>query len=177
MAQEQEAFAKALQNVLEVVMFENWMRFYFITEKLDTPKNEAGEAPLFIAIPEQGMQRIKELYPHLFPLAEAMNAKEVDFGASQRAICTFVVDHLENKSIPSEMARLVLDSQRFNLELQLFNTWVQAHESQLDEGFSEFGMWRKLFAEWRNSEQVTSWVKQLKEQPAATAASAKDAVQ
>ncbi|MGN0008618.1 MAG: hypothetical protein ACI33N_03055 [Desulfovibrionaceae bacterium] len=173
MAQEHEAFAKALQQVLEVVMFENWMRFYFISEKLDAPRGEDGEAPLFIAIPDQGMARIRELYPHLAKLAEDMNGKQVDFAESQRAICTFLVEELEGKSIPSEMSRLVLDSQRFNMELQLFNTWVQAHEDQLDEGFNEFGMWRKLFAEWRNSESVVAWVKQLREQPAAAAAAGK----
>lgn len=162
MAQEQEAFAKALQQVLEVVMFENWMRFYFITDKLDTPKNDAGETPLFIAIPEQGMSRIKELYPHLYPLAQSMNAQEVDFASSQRAICAFVAENLEGKSITVDMARLVLDSERFNMELQLFNTWVQAHESQLDANFNEFGMWRTLFAQWRNSDQVTSWVQELR---------------
>ena len=57
----QEEFQNAVLRILETVMFENWIRFYFLTEKLDAPVEEGAEKPLFVAIPEQGMQRIKEL--------------------------------------------------------------------------------------------------------------------
>ena len=67
----QEEFQNAVLRILETVMFENWIRFYFLTEKLDAPVEEGAEKPLFVAIPEQGMQRIKELYPDLLPLAPA----------------------------------------------------------------------------------------------------------
>lgn len=167
--QEHEAFAKALQQVLEAVMFENWLRFYFITEQLDAPKDENGEEPLYIAIPDQGMKRIVELYPHLAPLAGSLQGKQVTFEESQRAICTYLAENVEGKTVTTQMANLVLNSQSFATELQLFNTWVQAHEDQLDETFSEFGTWRALFAEWRNSEQVSEWVKGLRERPAVSA--------
>jgi hypothetical protein len=162
MAQEQIAFGKALEQVVEAVMFENWMRFYFISEKLEAPKQENGESPLFMAIPEQGMARIQELYPHLYPMAVGINGKELDFSTSQQCICSFVAEHLEGKTMSSDLANMVLNSSTLNTELQLFNTWVQAHESQLDEGFSEFGMWKNLYAQWRGSDQVKQWVTELK---------------
>ena len=76
MPQEQEQFQKTVDQVLEAVMFENWLRFYFISEKPDAPAHEDGEAPLFMAVPVKGMERISELYPHLLPLADAMNARK-----------------------------------------------------------------------------------------------------
>ena len=88
----QEEFQNAVLRILETVMFENWIRFYFLTEKLDAPVEEGAEKPLFVAIPEQGMQRIKELYPDLLPLAESLNGKEISFALSQQAVCSFVME-------------------------------------------------------------------------------------
>ena len=48
----QEEFQNAVLRILETVMFENWIRFYFLTEKLDAPVEEGAEKPLFVAIPE-----------------------------------------------------------------------------------------------------------------------------
>lgn len=155
MSKEAQVFAKAVQDILEAVMFENWLRFYFITEKPESPGS------LFIAIPEQGMKRIEELYPHMHSLAEEVNGKEITFETSRAALCTFVVTELDGKRIPRNMADMVFDSSTFQVEMQLFNTWVQGHEAQLDEGFLDFGMWRKLFAEWRAQEAVNEWATQL----------------
>ncbi len=155
MSQSSEAFAKGVEVVLEVIMFENWLRFYFISEK---PLTDDG---LFLAIPEQGMERIKELYPHLLPLAEDMNGKELTFESSRTAVCTFVVTEVDGKMIPKNMSDLVFDSVTFQKEMHLFNTWVQAHESQLDEGFLDFGAWRNFFSQWRETEAVQSWAEQM----------------
>lgn len=67
MPEQQEQFQKSVLQVLEAVMFENWLRFYFIIEKPDAPADENGEKPLLLAVPEKGMERIKEHYPHLLP--------------------------------------------------------------------------------------------------------------
>ena len=100
----QEEFQNAVLRILETVMFENWIRFYFLTEKLDAPVEEGAEKPLFVAIPEQGMQRIKELYPDLLPLAESLNGKEISFALSQQAVCSFVMEHLDGKVMPNTPA-------------------------------------------------------------------------
>ncbi len=55
-------FVNAINAVSEVLMFENWLRFYFITEEGDK---------LFIRVPETAETRIREEYPHLFGLLEA----------------------------------------------------------------------------------------------------------
>ncbi len=155
MSQQSEAFAKGVETILEAVMFENWLRFYFISEKPDQ------EDALFLAVPEQGMNKIKELYPNLLYLAELLNGKELTFESSRTALCTFVVTEVDGKLIPQNMSDMVFDSSTFQIELQLFNTWVQSHEDQLDEGFLEFGAWKNFFSQWRNTEEVKEWRLQM----------------
>ena len=55
----------------------------------------------------------------------------------------------------------MFDSAPFQTEMQLFNTWVQAHEAQLDKNFLDFGAWRSLFAQWRASDPVKELAAQL----------------
>jgi len=143
------AFQQALQRILEVVMFENWLRFYFITE--------TGEGVLALAVPEQGLTRLRERYPQLMPLVEDVNGKEISFELSRRAVCAFVATQLDGKAMPADMANLVLDSAGFQLEMHLFNNWVQGHEKQLDKNFMDFSTWQRLFEEWRNSGKVREW--------------------
>lgn len=147
------AFQQALQRILEVVMFENWLRFYFITE--------AGEDGLALVVPEQGLMCIRERYPLLMPLVEELNGKEISFELSRRAVCTFVATQLDGKAIAADMANLVLDSAGFQLEIHLFNNWVQGHEEQLDKNFMDFSTWQRLFKEWRNSGKVQEWAASL----------------
>lgn len=171
MSTQAEAFSQGVTHILEAVMFENWLRFYFITE---TPSREDA---LFISVPEQAMARIGELYPHLLPLAENINGKEIDFETSRSAICTFVVTEVDGKRIPRNMSDTVFDSSTFQVELQMFNTWVQAHEALLDKAFMDFGAWRTAFAQWRASEAAGEWAAQLAASAARGDTPAKDTVQ
>ena len=147
------AFQQAMRQILEVVMFENWLRFYFLSEP------EGGG--LAIAVPEQGISRIREQYPQLMPMVEELNGKEISFAGSRQAVCTFVASQLVGKSIPVNMADLVLDSAGFQLEMHLFNNWVQGHEEQLDKNFLDFSAWKRLFEAWRNSDKVKEWAASL----------------
>ena len=157
MPREQQEFREAVEQALEAVMFESWLRFYFIEEVPPEAAKDDGEAPeapeerLVIRVPEKGMARIGELYPALLPLAESMNGHEVDFETSRRAVCTFVLGHLDGKTMPRDMAAVVFGSSAFQIQLQLFHTWLSMHEDQLDQGFQEFGAWRTLFAQWRQT--------------------------
>ena len=147
------AFQQAVRQILEVIMFENWLRFYFISEP------EGGG--LALAVPEQGLARIREKYPRFMPLVEELNGREISFELSRRAVCTFVATHCDGKDMPVNMADFVLDSAGFQLEMQLFNNWVQGHEEQLDKHFLDFSTWNRLFAEWRDSDKVKQWAASL----------------
>jgi hypothetical protein len=137
---------QSTRQILEVVMFENWLRFYFLSEK------EGGA--LALAVPEQGLMRIRERHPQLVPLAEELNGKEVSFELSREAVCAFVAARFDGKAAP---VNVVLDGADFQLELRLFNTWVQGHEEQLDKSFLDFSAWTRLFEQWRNSDKVKAW--------------------
>ena len=147
------AFQEAVQRILEVVMFENWLRFYFIS---DLENGSPG-----IGVPEQGIARLREQHPQFMPLLEELNGREISFDISRRAVCTFVATQLDGKAIPVNMADLVMDSDSFQLEMQLFNNWVQGHEEQLDKNFLDFSAWKRLFAQWRNSDKVKEWAAAL----------------
>lgn len=155
MPEAQEEFRNAVEQALEAVMFENWLRFHFIEELPPDPAAPAaGDAQeeterLCIRVPEKALARIGELYPRLLPLAERMNGHTVDFETSRRAVCTFVLENLDGKTMPRDMAAVVFGSATFQIQLQLFHAWVQLHEEQLDQGFQEFGAWRTLFGQWR----------------------------
>jgi hypothetical protein len=143
----------AVRQILEAVMFENWLRFYFIDGK--------EEGSLVVSVPEQGMARIREQYPHLAPLALELNGRAISFELSRRAVCSFILTRLDGRAFPRDTADLVLNSEDFQLEMQLFGSWAQGHEEQLDARFVDFAAWKRLFAEWRNSDKVKAWAAQL----------------
>ena len=140
MPAEQEKFQAAVAEVLKVVIFENWLRFYFIAGD--------GDEDLRIELPEKSVQKITELYPDLAPLAEKLNGKAIDLESSRAAVLTFILDFLDGRKLERGLAQSILSSSTFQTGLQLFNTWVQLHETQLDQHFLDFGTWLKLFREW-----------------------------
>ena len=146
MPEEQERFAKAIERMLEAVMFENWIRFYFLQEADGEPDR------LFVAIPDKGMERIRELFPEFAPMAESLNGREMTLEVSRAAVCGHIHDTLEGSLIPEGGMASHFDTHAFQAGLQLFNVWVQACEQLLDETFLDFGRWREEFAKWRASE-------------------------
>ena len=152
MPEAQEKFQQAVKDVLSGVMFENWLRFYFISE-VEGEKDAEGNPKLAILIPEKGMEKIKELYPRMLSMAEDVNGKEASFATSQSAVCTWVACEVDGKSVQQGTSQALVDSRAFQTASTLFNIWVQAYEQQLDQQFLDFGQWVKLFEAWRASDQ------------------------
>ncbi len=145
-------FPQALQRISEVVMFENWLRFYFITDENNV---------LSVRLPEKAMEQLKSNYPTLVGLAEKLNNQEIDHKRSLDSVCLFVASEIDGIAIPEATIAQVFDSPLFHLELQLFSSWVQAHENQLDESFMEFSTWQQMFATWKESDQVKEYVQTI----------------
>ncbi len=143
-------FTSALDRITEVVMFENWLRFYFIVEE---------DEKLFIRLPDAALARLREHYPRTAGLAERLNGAEIDHQSSLNAVCLFVASEIDGVVIPPTLIETVFNSPRFHLELQLFNSWVQAHEEQLDAAFMEFSLWQQVYREWKNSDAVQERLK------------------
>lgn len=142
----------AVGRVAEVVMFENWLRFYFIAEEDDK---------LFIRLPEKAMEQIKQRYSTFYDLAEILNNEEIDHQRSLKAVSMFIAGGFDGRSLPDSVVAEVFDSPKFQLELQLFSNWVQNHEEKLDARFMEFSEWRTAFILWKETDEVQSYARRL----------------
>lgn len=155
-------FENAVERIVQVVMFENWLRFYFISEEEDT---------LLIRVPEKGMFMLQKHYPTFYGLAEGLNNREITHAASLNEVCLFVASEVSGNALPEALVSRVFDSPAFQIELQLFSSWVQNHESLLDERFMEFKEWLAQYDLWRKSDEVQACRKRMEEQvPLATSA-------
>lgn len=159
MPKEQEDFQNAVTRILEVVIFENWLRFYFIVEE----KAGDGAEILRLELPEKSVKKISELYPDLLPLAEQMNHRPVDFETSRTAVLTYVLNYLDGKSLSRGVAQMVFASATFQIKLQLFHAWIQAHESVLDAHFLDFGNWLDRFDKWQKEDVARELARRLGE--------------
>lgn len=142
----------AVDRIIEVVMFENWLRFYFIVEEGDT---------LAIRLPEKAMEQIKKRYGRLHDLADRLNNVPITHETSMNEVCLFISSGLEGQPLSDEAVARAFESDLFQTQMQLFGYWVQAHEKQLDAGFVEFSEWRRLFLEWEKSDEVQEYRKAL----------------
>ncbi len=158
MPEEQKRFHEATEGMLEAVMFENWLRFYFLCEEERPGEEEPG---LRVVIPERAMERIRGLYGPLARLAEAVNGEEATLARSRDAVCDYIRTEMEGELIPAGSVASYFDTRAFQTALQLFNVWVQACEDFLDRQFLDFGQWRSNFQAWRASDQGRSVAAQI----------------
>lgn len=160
MEKEKNKFQTAVQEILEVVMFENWLRFYFIQE--EKSEEDKGEPALRLELPEKSLAKIEALYPTLYPLAKEMSGRAIDFETSRTAVLAYIMEALDGSKMPRGEAQRVLSSVAFQTELQLFHTWLQMHEAQLDQGFADFGSWQEMFSKWQESPAAKELAENLK---------------
>ncbi len=146
-------FDEAVSRITQVVMFENWLRFYFITEEED--------GKLLIRLPEKALEQLKARYASFYGLAESLNNREIDHQTSVNEVCLFVATEIDGKSLSEQMINRVFDSTQFQVELQLFSAWVQAHEEMLDENFVEFNVWLERYAAWKQTDEVEAHRKSI----------------
>ena len=146
-------FDEAVNRITQVVMFENWLRFYFISEE----KN----GKLFIRLPENAMAQLKARYGAFHGLAERLNDREIDHQTSINEVCLFVAARIGGRGLSEQIVNQVFDSSPFQTELQLFSAWVRAHEEKLDERFIEFGDWLKQYELWKQTDEVEAYRKKI----------------
>jgi hypothetical protein len=137
----------AAGRVADVIMFENWLRFYFISEEGDT---------LFIRLPEKAMEQIRQRSPYS-NLAVMLNNEEIDHQRSLKAVCAFISGGFGGVTLPDTVLAAIFDSPKFQLDLQLFTHWLQSHEEKLDERFMEFTEWQQAFALWKDSPEAQQY--------------------
>ncbi len=143
----------AINDVAEVMQFENWLRFYFISEE---------DGKIFMRIPETAQKKLREDYPGYWGLVERFLDSEISYEISVSTVCTFVVQTLDGSKYRSGLISEVFDSRGFQEEMQLFGIWAQHHESQLEQGFMDFNKWQELYENWKNSEEVQDFLKKAR---------------
>lgn len=150
-----DALPDAAEHILEAVMFESWLRFTFLEEMPDAPAGPDGEPPLMVRLDEAARRTLAEKESALLPLALMVDGREATFERSREAVCRYVLEELEGRGvIPAGSAAEVLDSQAFQLRLQLFNNWLQEQESALERTYHDFADWRIKFGQWRSRPDV-----------------------
>jgi len=152
---QRKQFREAVQDVARILQFESWLRFYFLQEE--------GSA-FVMRIPEMSLERIRQAYEDLAGLAEMVNGQEMDYEKSFATVCEFVASRLDGQRYEPGVCTNVFDSQPFMLEMQLFNLWLQAHESQLEDAFFDFEAWQGMYREWKGSAEVKKYLEENREE-------------
>jgi hypothetical protein len=145
----------AVSDVAEVVIFENWLRYYFI--------EEGKEGALVLRIPDSTLEEIKEKHEHLHPLAEELNGREMDYKKSQEAVCSFVARMLDGTKYSTGTVVNCFDSKDLKMDLHLFGLWQQGHEERLDAEYHGFQEWMDFFSAWRNTDEVKNYRQKILE--------------
>lgn len=148
--------AKAAEDAIEVLMFDQWMRHYYILQREDK---------LFISIPEDVMAGIKENFPAYYGLAELQNEEELTFEKSQATVCSFIGAHFDGKKYDPSIMPKMFDSKEFKLGMYVFNLWMKGHEQYLDEQVLDFSVWHEMFGEWKKMDEVQVYLDKLYKNP------------
>ncbi len=145
-------FAQAVKDATQVLRFEHWLRFYYLKDK---------DGKLVYEIPEEMQTRVREQHPNLQGLVDVLHNEETDQERSTTTVCAFVAARLDGQAHPEGVMAAVFDSPAFKIEMYLFSLWNQSHEGLLDQEERDFSEWERLFAEWRQSEQVKAYEAKL----------------
>jgi hypothetical protein len=148
----ESTFALAVDDIVEVFMFEQWLRYYFVAEK---------DGRLFLEIPPDELKRLYEKYEHLAPLADMLNREEISYEKSQATVCTFVGARYDGSKYAAGVISRALDSKAFKIELYVFGVWMKGHEAYLDAQRLDFADWREMYAGWNSMEEVKDYRRKL----------------
>lgn len=125
------------RHAVDLVFFEQWLRFYFIVEE---------EGKLFIRLPRHELETARELYPRLYPVANALNNCEINHQTAMDALCENLMSG--PYAMTGQEWADVLAGQDFRMTLQLMSFWVQAEEEKLDSEPATFREWKERFLGW-----------------------------
>ncbi len=140
-----------MRHAMDLVFFEQWLRFYFISEE---------DGKLFLRMPEKEFEHSKTMHPDLFPIAVALNDREIDHQTALSALCDSMISG--PYALDGQAWAQVLAGDRFRLVLQLLSFWVQAEEEKLDEQVLSFAQWRDNFMLWSEQPSIKDYVARLR---------------
>ncbi|SKA83651.1 hypothetical protein SAMN02745704_01692 [Paucidesulfovibrio gracilis DSM 16080] len=144
--------AKASEELLRIMMFEQWIRFYFLEDR---------DGTLYVNISQEALDRIGERQADLLPLAELMNGEEITYEKCQATVCSFAGSRLDGQRFAPEVLPKAFDSKDFKVEMYMFQLWNRLHEKFLDERFHDFEEWEEMIAEWNKLDEIREYREKL----------------
>jgi hypothetical protein len=143
---------KAPEDVLDIVQFEHWLRFYFVKEV---------DEGLELRVPEEEAERIEKELPKMFGLLELLNNRKIDQQICTETVCSFIAARLDGEKYPEGTVERVFDGKKFKLEMYLFNLWNRTHEAKLDQEYLFYTQWRQMFDQWKQTDEVKQYIAKL----------------
>ena len=137
-----DQFKQALKEVTDICKFEYWLRFYYMTKEGDEHK---------LKILESDIQSMEQDIPFLAGLAAKLNDEIMTPEKSQQKLIEYIQSRLDGERYDITRILSVLNSKSFQVEMQAFHIWVEAHEDQLEENPMNFTEWMQLFEAWKRT--------------------------
>jgi hypothetical protein len=144
--------ADAVADIVEVFMFEQWLRHYYVVEKGGALRIEVSEADL---------KAIYEAEAHLAPLVDMLNNAEISPEKSQTTVGAFVGARYDGSKYGPGVVSSALNSKGFKVEMYVFGVWMKGHMAYLDERRMPFAEWREMYAGWNSLDQVKEYRRKL----------------
>lgn len=135
-----------LRHAVDLIFFEQWLRFYFITE-------EKGK--LFIRMPDCELDKARELYPQLVAVAEALNNRELNHSAAMEALREGMLSG--PFALNGEQWAEILAGKNFRLTMELMSFWVQSDEDAPEVEAISFEAWKQSFEKWRSKPAIKEY--------------------
>lgn len=140
--------ADAARQVVRILMFEHWIRYYFVTENNDK---------LFIEVPEDVLKQTFEGHPELAPLIDMVNHRQTSFELSHTNVCAFINAFLGTRAYDPQQLPGVFDDKGFKIDMYMFNLWIKGHERHLDNGVMSFSEWLEMYSSWLAMDEVKAY--------------------
>ncbi len=140
MPEEKQWLPKAQTEIMDAIIFEQWIRFYFIDEM-----KTAGESKEAVLIPNKAMERIHKRYGKLAFIAELLNYKPVHAPTSKAVIMAYIKMKLCGSVIPADCKLESCLDTSLAVRLRVFNLWVRQNITMLSKRSLAFDRWCNLF--------------------------------
>ncbi len=137
-----DQFKQALKEITDICKFEYWLRFYYMIKEGDEHK---------LDIPESDVRTMEQDLPSLAGLAANLNKEIMTPEKSQQKLIEYIKSRLDGEKFDITRILSVLNSKSFQVEMQAFHIWVEAHEDQLEENPMNFPEWMQLFEAWKRT--------------------------
>lgn len=144
----------AVKDALEIFQFDQWIRFYFVTEK---------DGKLWIEIPEDVMKEINDEHPEMHRFADMVNNAVTDYQRSQENVCSYVAARFDGQKYERTVLPQVFDNATFKVEMYIFNVWLKMHEQFLDEEYKNFKGFMEMYEGWNSMDEVVEYRTKLLE--------------